>query len=80
MKFLQAPALTALGAFSYSLYLTHVLVLTPLNQYLHSLATSSITNALILYLVTIATTLLLAYGFYLTCERPFMSGFLQKKT
>lgn len=79
VKFLQAPAFTALGTFSYSLYLTHVLVLTPLNQYLRSLTISATTTALILYIVTIPTTLLLAYGFYLICERPFMSGFLQKR-
>lgn len=79
VKFLQSPVLTALGTFSYSLYLTHVLILTPLNQYLHSLTISATTNALILYTVTIPTTLLFAYGFYLICERTFMSGVLQKR-
>ncbi|MBW4506143.1 MAG: acyltransferase [Scytonematopsis contorta HA4267-MV1] len=79
LRVLQSSWAVALGTFSYSLYLTHVLVLTPLNQYLHSLDISSSTIALILYTVTAPVSLVLAYAFYLKFERPFMSNFLQKR-
>ncbi|BAZ42547.1 acyltransferase 3 [Calothrix sp. NIES-4101] len=79
LSILQSPVAIVLGTFSYSLYLIHVLVMTPLNQYLHSLSISSIKMATLLYLISIPISLCIAYLFYIVFERPFMSNFLKKR-
>ena len=79
LRVFQSPWAVALGTFSYSLYLIHVLVMTPLNQYLHSLDLFPLQTNIILYAVTLPVSLVVAYSFYLVFERPFMSNFLQKR-
>ncbi|MBW4632725.1 MAG: acyltransferase [Iphinoe sp. HA4291-MV1] len=79
LRVLQSSWAIALGTFSYSLYLLHVVVITPINQYLHSLHLSPIKTDVILYAVSLPASLLLAYLFYLVFERPFMSKFLKKR-
>jgi peptidoglycan/LPS O-acetylase OafA/YrhL len=79
LKILQSPGAIALGTFSYSLYLMHSIVLTVLNQYLHTLQFTPLQREIIFYTTGLSLSLLIAYIFYLIFERPFMSGFLQKR-
>lgn len=79
LRVFQSPWAVALGTFSYSLYLIHVVVMTPVNQYLHSLHLSPLQINVILYVVSPLSSLLVAYSFYMVFERPFMSNFLQKR-
>ena len=61
----------AFGAFSYSLYLTHMLAIGTINQLLHKFAPS---GAWYLQLgVTMAAAILIAKIFYTFCEKPFLS-------
>jgi peptidoglycan/LPS O-acetylase OafA/YrhL len=79
LRVFQSPWAVGLGTFSYSLYLIHVVVMTPVNQYLHSLHLSHLQINVILYVVSPLSSLLVAYSFYMVFERPFMSNFLQKR-
>jgi peptidoglycan/LPS O-acetylase OafA/YrhL len=75
----QHPWAIALGVFSYSLYLTHGPVLVLVRYFLFSLQLSPVIFAVTSYTLGLATSLVIAYLFYLVFERPFMSGFLKKR-
>ena len=79
LRLVQSPLAITLGAFSYSLYLSHGPVLTVLSHLLHSLQMSANLTATALYLVGLPISLLIAYLFYLVFERPFTSSFLLKR-
>jgi len=69
----------ALGGFSYSLYLTHGIIVTVLGNCLINLHMPQVPFIMTLYIFGIPLSLLVAYLFYLIFERPFMSNFLKKR-
>ncbi len=69
--FQSGPAV-ALGKFSYSLYLTHWPVLALVQIVALSLGASPPLCLLVLGFVGVPLSLILAYGFYLAFERPFL--------
>lgn len=69
----------ALSTFSYSLYLTHGVVVTIVGNFLLNLHMPPIEFIAIFYLIAIPLSLLIGYLFYLVFERPFMSKFLKKR-
>ncbi len=64
-------ALGRIGEFSYSLYLTHVVVIGLATQVLRRLHLPGSGNLLVLVLV-MGVSVLFARGFYQVCERPFL--------
>ena len=66
-----ARGLTAIGLFSYSLYLTHMTALRVFNQVALKLHLPT-TLHLILFVGAVLFALAFAYGFFLLCERPFV--------
>ncbi|MBD2664720.1 acyltransferase family protein [Richelia sinica] len=79
LQILQHPWAIALGTFSYSLYLTHGPVLVFVRYGLFYLPLSPDMFAAASYVVGTAISLIVAYWFYLFCERPFMSNFLKQR-
>ncbi len=79
LRVFEHPVAITLGAFSYSLYLTHGPVLTLVRRFLLTLQMSPTMFAVVLYVVGVVSSLVFAYVFYLIFERPFMSGFLKKR-
>lgn len=73
LRIFEHPWTLKLGAFSYSLYLTHGLVLTLLRHSLINLQMSATMFAIIFSVTSLAFSLSFAYLFYLVFERPFMS-------
>ncbi|NMF66352.1 acyltransferase family protein [Brasilonema octagenarum] len=71
----EHPWVITLGAFSYSLYLTHGPVITMLRYFLYTLNMTPFMFATTSYLMGVVLSLLIAYWFYLIFERPFMSNF-----
>ncbi|WP_017318267.1 acyltransferase family protein [Mastigocladopsis repens] len=69
----------ALGGISYSLYLTHGVVVTVVGNFLLNLQMSPILFAATFYVVSVPLSLLIAYWFYLVFERPFMSNLWKKR-
>lgn len=67
-----------LGAFSYSLYLIHGLVLVLVRYWLFYLPMSPFMFAAISYFGGTIVSLIIAYLFYFAFERPFMPGFGKK--
>ncbi|OKH55271.1 acyltransferase [Calothrix sp. HK-06] len=72
LQILESTWVIKLGAFSYSLYLTHAPVITILRQLLTNVNMSPTAFAITLYTVGITVSLAFAHVFYLTIERPFM--------
>jgi peptidoglycan/LPS O-acetylase OafA/YrhL len=73
VRLLEARPCVALGAFSYSLYLTHCAVLqafAPLTRQLRLTADAAL---LLRGLVGIPAAVAIAYGLYLAFERPFLA-------
>ncbi|WP_460202842.1 acyltransferase family protein [Scytonema sp. NUACC21] len=79
LRLFDRPWAIALGAFSYSLYLTHGPVLMLVRQLLLSWQMSPTMFAVTYYLLGTVLSLLFGYLFYLVAERPFMSHFLKKR-
>ncbi|MBW4478795.1 MAG: acyltransferase [Tolypothrix brevis GSE-NOS-MK-07-07A] len=79
IRLLEHPWVLLLGAFSYSLYLTHGPVLVLVRYFLFNLPISPFMFAATCYLGGVGMSLLIAYWFYLVFERPFMSSFLKKR-
>ena len=71
---LESRPMMALGAFSYSLYLIHFLLLSKLHFVLHRFRVSPYADFACLLLVGVPVCLLAAYAFHLVFERPFMPG------
>ncbi len=79
LKIFEHPFAIDLGTISYSLYLTHGLVLSLVRYGLFNLQLPAGAFANASYLLGTIASLLFAYPFYLLFERPFMSNFLQKR-
>ncbi|KYC36734.1 acyltransferase [Scytonema hofmannii PCC 7110] len=79
LRLFEHPWAIALGAFSYSLYLTHGPVLMLVRQVLLSWQMSPTMFGVTYYILSTVMSLLFAYLFYLFVERPFMSHFLKKR-
>ncbi|HAJ59020.1 MAG TPA: acyltransferase [Cyanobacteria bacterium UBA8543] len=62
----------SLGKFSYSLYLTHAVVVVLVHQFLLKLHMSPILTFLFLIIVAVPLSLLTAHIFYLKFEKPFI--------
>ncbi|MCV3213697.1 acyltransferase family protein [Plectonema radiosum NIES-515] len=75
LQLFEHPLIIALGSFSYSLYLTHGVVVTLLGHFLLSRQLSQVNFTVIFYLIAVPMSLAIAYLFYLVFERPFMSSF-----
>jgi peptidoglycan/LPS O-acetylase OafA/YrhL len=75
LQLFEHPLIIALGSFSYSLYLTHGVVVTLLGHFLLSRQLSPVNFTVIFYLIAVPMSLAIAYLFYLVFERPFMSSF-----
>lgn len=73
IKILESPVALALGSFSYSLYLTHALVITLMRHFLLNFQLSPNIFVVLLYLMNGGAALLFAYLFYLVFEKPFLS-------
>ena len=69
---LSHSSLTWLGLFSYSLYLVHMPILAMFAAAARALSLSTTMSYLLVLLVGIPVALLLAYGFHLVFERPFL--------
>jgi peptidoglycan/LPS O-acetylase OafA/YrhL len=67
------PART-LGAFSYSLYLTHAPVLALIDNVNRKLGLQGISSFMTVIAIGVPATVAVAYMFYLVFERPFISG------
>jgi peptidoglycan/LPS O-acetylase OafA/YrhL len=78
LQLFEHPLIIALGSFSYSLYLTHGVVVTLLGHFLLSRQLTPVNFTVIFYLVAVPTSLAIAYLFYLVFERPFLSSFKNK--
>ncbi len=73
LRLLNQPKLVKLGWFSYSLYLIHVPILMVNFVFWNSLNLPYTITHLAGLFCSILTSLLLAYGFHLVFERPFMT-------
>jgi len=72
-RFLGSQWVKTLGTFSYSLYLTHALVLAVTELCLSPWYIQPTTKLLILISTVLPLSVLFAYIFYLTFEKPFIS-------
>jgi peptidoglycan/LPS O-acetylase OafA/YrhL len=71
LNLLQSPIAIAMGKFSYSLYLTHAIVIVLLRHCLLSFNLPINIHVLLLYLIGIIASIGFAYLFYLLFEQPF---------
>jgi peptidoglycan/LPS O-acetylase OafA/YrhL len=71
LKVLEHPWTVGLGEFSYSLYLTHAVVITLVGHSLLSVQLTPQKFIGIFYLVAIPLSLFIGFVFYLKFERPF---------
>ena len=73
---LESKPAVAIGRMSYSLYLTHVVVIAVVLRWIGQLAPAGALSALEKYVLTSAicvpAALLVAFVFYLVAERPFL--------
>lgn len=82
LKVFEHPWAVAIGTFSYSLYLTHSLVLVLVRYWLFHLKLSTNTFAAASYIIGTAASIVFAYVFYLLFERPLIpknTKIVQKK-
>jgi peptidoglycan/LPS O-acetylase OafA/YrhL len=73
-RFLQSRPIAFLGSFSYSLYLTHAIVIATVHVQLRALNMSPITTMNWMFAICIPVSLIVAYLFFLAFERPFLSS------
>jgi peptidoglycan/LPS O-acetylase OafA/YrhL len=74
LRLLETRWAVALGAFSYSLYLTHSPLISCVHLSLHRLHLSSFTEGLAVSALSLPLALALAYLFHIAFERPFLHG------
>ena len=74
IRFFSTKPLLILGAFSYSLYLTHAPIIIAIHRFLISAPISTKIGSVILLVTSVPACLILAYLFHLAFERPFMPG------
>ncbi|MBW4477314.1 MAG: acyltransferase [Tolypothrix brevis GSE-NOS-MK-07-07A] len=78
LQLLEHPLIVGLGSFSYSLYLTHGVVVTLLGHFLLSRELTPVNFTVTFYLIAVPMSLAIAYLFFLVFERPFLSSFRNK--
>lgn len=74
LRLLEGRWAVALGAFSYSLYLTHSPLVSLVHLALHGFNLSNCGECIAVAGVSLPVALVLAYGFHLVFERPFLPG------
>lgn len=74
VRFLESPWAVALGRFSYSLYLTHILVITVVHQFLIHMGFATTQRLLLLLTVGVLLSVLFGYVFFLVFEQPLITG------
>jgi peptidoglycan/LPS O-acetylase OafA/YrhL len=79
LRLMESPLAVKLGAMSYSLYLTHVLVVEVVNAAILRTGVSPLSQILITLPLTTGLALILGYLFHLGIERRFMPGHLQRQ-
>jgi peptidoglycan/LPS O-acetylase OafA/YrhL len=79
IRLLESRTAVGLGTMSYSLYLTHALVLGVVHLVLLELRASPIGEFMGLLLVGVPLAILFSYGFYLGFERHFLPGHQRAK-
>ena len=72
LKLFEAQWAVTLGVFSYSLYLTHAVVLALVFQVLRPCSLSATVTGLLYFALCLPLSVLAAYGFHLLFERPFL--------
>jgi len=72
VKILSLPVLVTLGAFSYSLYLTHCTVLRLTDLVTFNMHYSANMALMINTFIALPIAIVFAYLFHIVCERPFM--------
>jgi peptidoglycan/LPS O-acetylase OafA/YrhL len=72
LRVLGAPMVTALGAFSYSIYLTHYPLMMLFFYATIALPMSVLARTGLMFGVFLPLSLAFAYGFYVVFERPFI--------
>ena len=78
LRLFEAPHVVKLGAMSYSLYLTHIIVVEVVSVIVMRAGASPLTEILVTLPLTTGLALILGYVFHLTIERRFMPGHLQQ--
>jgi len=74
LRFLSSPPLVGIGLFSYSLYLTHFLLLSVTHDALLAMPLAPLLRCLLMLLGAPLACIAFAYGFYLIFERPFTTA------
>jgi len=74
LRLLESPAVVKLGAFSYSVYLTHLAILDKVNQVALHFRLSPLLSFVWQWLVGTSVALAVAYLFYLAVERRFLNA------
>jgi len=72
LRVLAAPLVTTLGAFSYSIYLTHYPLMVLFFYSTISIPMSTLARAGLMFGVFLPLSIAFAYGFYVLFERPFI--------
>lgn len=80
LSFLESHFVITLGTFSYSLYLTHALVLALLEVCLSNLHLPGIVRFIVLLILVIPCSILVAHRFYLVFEKPFINNLTTTKS
>ena len=79
LRLLQSRFARFFGSFSYSMYLTHILVEAPTIHWVQVQHLSPLENLMFRGLVSVPAAIGLAYVFYLAFERPFLVKRKQEK-
>lgn len=79
LRLLQSRLAKTLGVFSYSLYLTHCIVLDKVGYYVQVLHLSPLASLAFRVFVAVPVALGFAYAFHLAFERPFLVKRTQEK-
>jgi len=74
LRLFELPQAIALGTFSYSLYLTHAMVLAVVELCLSGISMAPLVKFSVLVAIVLPLSLLFAYLFHLIFEKPFMSS------
>jgi len=74
LRLFESRWATTLGTFSYSLYLTHAMVLAVVELCLSGMTLEPLVKLFVLMAIVLPLSLLFAYLFHLVFEKPFMSS------
>lgn len=80
VKFLESPSLVKIGLFSYSLYLTHVPIITVIHGYIEKMKLTPSVATFYYWILSIPLCISLAWVFHIGFERPFMNQYQHRRT